>query len=101
MPPALRMKCASCGFNPKAANVIRVSMQAITATFLAGYAGASNERRGLVHRVGVAATLALAVYVIVELEYPRMGLVRVNSMDQALIELRTTMNSPIVGHVEQ
>ena len=78
-----------------------LGLTAVTATFLAGYAGASNERRGLVHRVGVAATLALAVYVIVELEYPRMGLVRVNSMDQALIELRTTMNSPIVGHVEQ
>jgi hypothetical protein len=31
------------------------------------------------------------MYVIIELEYPRLGLVQVSDMDRALVELRATM----------
>jgi len=41
--------------------------------------------------VGFAATTAVTVYVIVDLEYPRLGLIRVDSFDQALVEVRATM----------
>ena len=34
---------------------------------------------------------ALAVYVILDLEFPRLGLIRVEEFDRALEELRQTM----------
>ena len=36
-----------------------------------------------VHMIGIAATVGVAMYVIIELEYPRLGLVRIDAMDQA------------------
>jgi hypothetical protein len=36
--------------------------------------------------------MALAVYLILDLEFPRLGLVRIDSFDRALIELRSSMN---------
>jgi hypothetical protein len=40
---------------------------------------------------GIAACISAATYVILELEYPRVGLIRVNNMDQLLIDLRARM----------
>jgi hypothetical protein len=40
---------------------------------------------------GFAAVLAGAVYVIIDLEYPRLGLIRVDAFDKALVELRNGM----------
>ena len=42
--------------------------------------------------VGFAAVMAGAVNVIIDLEYPRMGLIRVDTFDQALVDLRAGMN---------
>ena len=41
--------------------------------------------------IGFAAATAIAVYVIVDLEYPRLGLVRIDTFDQALVDVRATM----------
>ena len=68
-----------------------LGLTAIAAALLGGFAVAARADRDWVHRIGVAATIALAVFVILELEYPRLGLVRVGSMDQALTDLRATM----------
>lgn len=42
--------------------------------------------------VGFAAVMAGAVNVIVELEYPRLGRIRVDGFDQVLLDLRHAMN---------
>ena len=42
--------------------------------------------------LGFAAIMALSVYLILDIEYPRLGIVRIDSFDQALIELRAGMN---------
>jgi hypothetical protein len=42
--------------------------------------------------LGFSATTALALYLIIDLEYPRVGVIRVNSFDLALVELRESMN---------
>jgi len=44
------------------------------------------------HMIGFALVVAFAVYVILDLEYPRLGLIRVDAFDQALIDLRQSMN---------
>jgi hypothetical protein len=69
-----------------------LGIAALTTALFAGYALASGVTRNWIYMIGVAATIAIATYVILELEYPRLGLVRVNTMDRAVLELRATMN---------
>jgi hypothetical protein len=42
--------------------------------------------------IGFAVIMALSVYVILDLEFPRLGFIRVNAFDQALVDLRESMN---------
>jgi len=58
---------------------------------LAGYAVAGKER-SWVHTMLFALTLSGAVYVILDLEYPRLGFVRLDKADRVLVELRESMN---------
>jgi hypothetical protein len=39
----------------------------------------------------VAATMSLTFYVVLDLEFPRLGLIRVDAADQVLIDLRKSM----------
>jgi hypothetical protein len=65
---------------------------ALVGALLAGYGMASGKRRNWLHMVGFAAAMAGAVFVIIDLEYPRLGLIRVDTFDQALVDLRAGMN---------
>jgi len=67
------------------------ALTALAATFLGGSTMARTGHRYWIHRVGVAFTMSLAVYVILEMEYPRLGLIRVDATDRALADLRATM----------
>jgi hypothetical protein len=42
--------------------------------------------------LGFALVIAFAVFVILDIEYPRLGLIRVDAFDQALVDLRVSMN---------
>jgi hypothetical protein len=64
---------------------------ALAGALLAGYGMAGGRARSWLHMVGFAAVLAGAVYVIIDLEYPRLGLIRVEAFDKALVELRSSM----------
>ena len=63
---------------------------ALVSALLAGYAMAGRARNWI-HMVAFAFTLASAVYVIIDMEYPRAGLIRVDAFDQVLIDLRQSM----------
>jgi hypothetical protein len=41
--------------------------------------------------LGFALVIAVAVFVILDIEYPRAGLIRIDTFDQALIDLRQSM----------
>jgi hypothetical protein len=41
-----------------------------------------------VHRLAFAIILAATAYVMVDIEYPRLGLIRVDAVDQVLVDLR-------------
>lgn len=60
-------------------------------SLLAGYGMASAKERSWMHMLGFAMITALVVYVIVDLEYPRRGFIRVDASDQLLLELRESM----------
>jgi hypothetical protein len=68
-----------------------LGLVALACALLAGYAMAGLSKRSLVHRLGFAIILTLTVYVILDLEYPRVGLMRVDAMDQVLADVRQSM----------
>jgi hypothetical protein len=64
---------------------------ALASALLAGYGMAGARTRSWLHMLGFATALAVSVYVILDLEFPRLGLIRVEAFDQALVELRESM----------
>ena len=65
---------------------------ALGCSLLAGFGMAGGKARNKVHVFGFAGILALSVYVIMELEYPRVGVIKADQMDHLLIELRADMD---------
>jgi hypothetical protein len=65
---------------------------ALAASSLAGYGMTGSKVRSRFHMLGFALVMATAVFVILDIEYPRLGLVRVDAFDQALVDLRESMN---------
>ncbi len=68
-----------------------VGVLSLGASVLAGYGMAGGKSRSWTHLVGFAAVTAITVYVILDVEYPRLGLIRVDDADQALVQLRESM----------
>lgn len=63
----------------------------LVSSLLAGYGMAGSARRNWLHMLTFAAMMTIAVYVILDLEYPRFGLIRVDSFDQVLTDVRQSM----------
>ena len=64
---------------------------ALASSLLVGYGMATSKTRNWLHMLGLAFVMAVSVYVILDIEYPRLGFIRVDSFDQALVELRESM----------
>jgi len=61
------------------------------ASLLAGYGMAGGSQRNWLHTLCFAAAMIMAIYVTIDLEYPRRGLIRVDAYDQLLVEQRAGM----------
>jgi hypothetical protein len=55
-------------------------------SLLAGFSMASAKTRSLIHMVTFAGALAFTLYVITELEFPRLGLIRIEAFDRFLLD---------------
>jgi hypothetical protein len=65
---------------------------AIACAFLAGYSLEPGRRRKWSHSITFALVTALTVWVILDLEYPRLGFIRVDAFDQVLMDVRASMD---------
>lgn len=65
---------------------------ALASALLAGYGMAGAKLRDWLHLLAFAAVMAVAFYVIFDLEYPRLGLIRIDAFDQVLVDVRASMN---------
>ncbi len=63
----------------------------LVCSLLVGYDTSPNPTRSWLHTVAFAAIVSLTVYVIIDLEFPRLGFIRVDSADEVLAELRESM----------
>ena len=64
---------------------------ALIASTMAGYGMARAESRAWFHVVGFAAIVAIVAYVVLDIEHPRLGLIRIDPLDRALVDLRGNM----------
>ncbi len=62
---------------------------ALASALLAGYQSA--KVLDPIHRFGFATIVAVTIYVTLEVEYPRLGLVRLDAIDQLLVNVRSGM----------
>lgn len=66
---------------------------ALVSALLVGYGMARSRSPSWVHVIGFAAIIAVVFYVIIDVEYPRLGLFRVDEFDRVLVDLRAGMGS--------
>ena len=71
--------------------LLLVAMSLLCA-LLVGYATSQNTARSWLHTVTFAAVISLTVYVIIDIEFPRVGLIQVESADELLLQARKSMN---------
>ncbi len=73
---------------------VMLAIVMLSCSLLAGYGmGSSSSTRSMYHIACFALVLTLAYYVILDLEYPRMGMIRIDWMDQLLVDVRASMGS--------
>jgi len=63
----------------------------LASAMIAGFSMAKGKARSWLHIVLFAVIMTLTVYVIIDIEYPRLGLIRVDSFDQVMVDLRKSM----------
>ena len=76
---------------PTVINALLIGL-VLASSLMAGSAMADERSRGWLHMLGFALAMSVSVYMIFDLEYPRQGLIRIDAIDQILVDLRATMN---------
>lgn len=66
-------------------------LMSLLSALLAGYGMSGSKTRKFLHMAVFAAIISITVYVILDIEYPRSGLFRLNTVDQHLVDLRKSM----------
>ncbi len=77
--------------HPPMAVIVMLGLLILVSAVMAGFGMAKARHQSPLHLFGFATIMALSIYLILDLEYPRLGLMRIDSFDQALVELRSTM----------
>ena len=76
--------------HPPAIIFVLLSGLSLVSALMVGY-GTATSSRSWFHAAVFAAVLSVTIYVIVDLEFPRRGLIRVDAADESLVELRRSM----------
>jgi len=71
--------------------LVLLVLLSLAGAMLSGYAMSRQSSRSIVHMLLFSLVVAASVYVVLDLEYPRAGIINLRSMDQALYELRGIM----------
>jgi len=61
-------------------------------SLLGGYRLSSGQHRSWLHILGFTVITVIVVYVVLDIEYPRVGLIRLEVADQLLVRVREGMN---------
>ncbi|HPN25499.1 MAG TPA: hypothetical protein PLR20_03735 [Syntrophales bacterium] len=84
-------RTAMSQFHPPMIVFILLIIFSLVAALLAGY-GMAGATPSWLHIIAFSLAMAMTVYVILDVEYPRIGFIRIEHADQVLIDLRNSMN---------
>jgi hypothetical protein len=84
-------RSAALRMHPSPAIYAMLGVAVLGSSLIAGWGMAASSRRSVLHALGFAAISTLAIYVVVDLEFPRVGLLRVDSFDAILAAVRASM----------
>jgi hypothetical protein len=70
---------------------VMIAVLSLVSALLAGYGMAGSKERSWLHVLGFSLVLSLTAYVILDLEYPRLGIIRIDAADQILRDVRKSM----------
>ena len=76
--------------HPPAAVFVLLAVLSLVGSLFSGYGLAGTPRRRL-HTVGFAGVLSLALFVIIDYEFPRVGLIRVQTAESVFLDRRRLM----------
>jgi hypothetical protein len=82
----------SAKIHPPLVIYVLMGVLILICSLLAGFEMGFNRNRSWLHVFAFATLLAITVYTIIELEFPRLGLVNVSNFDQTLVDIRNSMN---------
>ncbi|HEX5135660.1 MAG TPA: DUF4239 domain-containing protein [Planctomycetota bacterium] len=85
------VRTASAMHHPPGIIWIMLFVLSFGSALIAGYGMTGGRKRNWTYMIGFAAVIAIAVYTILDIEFPRVGLVRVDAVDQLLTDLLETM----------
>jgi len=78
-------------FHPPIIVFVLLIVFSLVAALVAGH-GMAGPAPSWLHISAFSLALAMTVYVILDVEYPRRGFIRIDQTDQVLVDLRTSMN---------
>jgi hypothetical protein len=84
-------RAAALRMHPDKAIFAMLGVAVLAGALLAGWGMAASSERSLLHVLGFALLMTIAVYVILDLEYPRLGFLRIDSFDSFLVDVRASM----------
>ena len=77
--------------HPPAAIFVMLGLTVIVSSILAGYSMSASETRDWMSTITLAVVLGLAVYLILDYEFPRVGFLRIDHLDQVLVDTLNEM----------
>jgi hypothetical protein len=78
-------------FHPPLILFVMLGTLTLACSLFAGYGMSTRPHLNLLYSLSFALVIAVTVYVIVDLEYPRVGFIRITDSDQVLTDLRQSM----------
>ena len=78
--------------HPPAVVYAMLGLLMLVGSLLVGFDLGAGVARNWFHTFAFALIMALAIYVILDFEFPRLGLIRLHAFDQVLVDLRQNMN---------
>jgi hypothetical protein len=84
-------RIAATQIHPPTVIYVMLCALALIAALLAGYQSAGERGYDWIHKIAFAGIVAATVYLILDIEYPRLGFVRIDAIDKVLLDVRADM----------
>ena len=84
-------RMAATDMHPPKIIYVVLGVISLVCSLLIGYQMGASAARSWLHVLGFAAILAFTLYVILDFEYPRLGLIRIDDFDKYIVQVRASM----------